>query len=271
MKKASYPDHYESAGAVNFRSRTTVWSRFARNDCKLWVGPPWKSLLVTARGWPTLLRLGTKRDFLWESSEATGITFKLPGRSDVMVRLIPLLPRRTRFDSRRGGSQIFVCGNRAGRCRWSAIFLGNLPFLPPFHSSATQYSPHFALIGSQDLDALLRSHKPIELPVQSRSLLVKREGKAISSISDGDNYVEIFADSAMTCAISTLASHQSEPGTIPGRFTPDFRKWESCRTIPLVGGFSPPPKFPRRYIFTSITLIGSKDLTIKSHPNPFAH
>ncbi|KAJ8886198.1 hypothetical protein PR048_012407 [Dryococelus australis] len=35
-----------------------------------------------------------------------------------------------------------------------------------------------------------------------------------------------------------LASHQGEQGSIPGRFTPDFRKWESCRTMPLTGGFS---------------------------------
>ncbi|KAJ8882624.1 hypothetical protein PR048_014436 [Dryococelus australis] len=35
-----------------------------------------------------------------------------------------------------------------------------------------------------------------------------------------------------------LASHRGEPGSISGRFTPDFLKWESCRTMPLVGGFS---------------------------------
>ncbi|KAJ8893762.1 hypothetical protein PR048_006362 [Dryococelus australis] len=29
-----------------------------------------------------------------------------------------------------------------------------------------------------------------------------------------------------------------DPGSIPGRVTPDFRMWESCRTMPLVGGSS---------------------------------
>ncbi|KAJ8874932.1 hypothetical protein PR048_022822 [Dryococelus australis] len=38
--------------------------------------------------------------------------------------------------------------------------------------------------------------------------------------------------------ISTLASRQGEPGSIPGRVT-GFSKWESCRTMPLVGGSSP--------------------------------
>ncbi|KAJ8873698.1 hypothetical protein PR048_024530 [Dryococelus australis] len=59
--------------------------------------------------------------------------------------------------------------------------------------------------------------------------------------------------------------------------SPDFRKWESCRTMPLVGGFSrgspvsPTPSFRRRSIFTSITLIGSQDLAVKSRPNLFTH
>ncbi|KAJ8877830.1 hypothetical protein PR048_022288 [Dryococelus australis] len=54
-------------------------------------------------------------------------------------------------------------------------------------------------------------------------------------------------------------------------------RWESCRTMPLVGGFSrgspvsPAPSFRRRSIFTSITLIGSQDLAIKSRPNLFTH
>ncbi|KAJ8882404.1 hypothetical protein PR048_014212 [Dryococelus australis] len=54
--------------------------------------------------------------------------------------------------------------------------------------------------------------------------------------------------------------------------SPDFHKWELCRTMPLAGGFSrgspfyPAPSFRCRFIFTSITLISSQDLTVKSHP-----
>ncbi|KAJ8876137.1 hypothetical protein PR048_024046 [Dryococelus australis] len=53
------------------------------------------------------------------------------------------------------------------------------------------------------------------------------------------------------------------PGSFPGRVTPDFRKLESCRTMPLVGGFSrgspvfPALSFRRRSILTSVTLICS--------------
>ncbi|KAJ8873499.1 hypothetical protein PR048_024317 [Dryococelus australis] len=63
----------------------------------------------------------------------------------------------------------------------------------------------------------------------------------------------------------------------------DFSKWESCRTLPLVSGFSrgspvsPAPSIRHRSIFTSITLIGSQDLARQlgcpaslevTHPDP---
>ncbi|KAJ8871833.1 hypothetical protein PR048_028173 [Dryococelus australis] len=59
--------------------------------------------------------------------------------------------------------------------------------------------------------------------------------------------------------------------------SPDFRKWESCRMMPLVRGFSrgspvsPAPSFRCRSSLTSITLIGSQDVAVKSHPNLFPH
>ncbi|KAJ8880084.1 hypothetical protein PR048_020707 [Dryococelus australis] len=63
----------------------------------------------------------------------------------------------------------------------------------------------------------------------------------------------------------------------PAGSLPDYRIWESCRTMPLVGGFSrgspvsPAPSFRRCSILTSITLIGSQDLAVKSRPNLFSH
>ncbi|KAJ8867220.1 hypothetical protein PR048_031018 [Dryococelus australis] len=63
---------------------------------------------------------------------------------------------------------------------------------------------------------------------------------------------------------------QSQAGSLP-----NFRMWGSCRTMPLVGGFSRgSPVSPARSIrccstLASITLIGSQDLTVKSHPYLF--
>ncbi|KAJ8867550.1 hypothetical protein PR048_031352 [Dryococelus australis] len=74
-----------------------------------------------------------------------------------------------------------------------------------------------------------------------------------------------------TVAISTLASHQGEPGSIP-----DFRKWESCRTMSLSCGFSrgspvsPDPPLRRRFILTSITLIGSQDLAVNNRQKVYS-
>ncbi|KAJ8890829.1 hypothetical protein PR048_010338 [Dryococelus australis] len=59
--------------------------------------------------------------------------------------------------------------------------------------------------------------------------------------------------------------------------SPDFRIWESCRTMTLVSGFSrrsptsPALSFRRRSILTSITLIGSQDHAVKSRPNLFTY
>ncbi|KAJ8876006.1 hypothetical protein PR048_023914 [Dryococelus australis] len=57
-----------------------------------------------------------------------------------------------------------------------------------------------------------------------------------------------------------------------------FRLWESCRTMPLVCGFffressvSPSISFRRCSILTSIALIGSQNLAVKSHPSLFSH
>ncbi|KAJ8893946.1 hypothetical protein PR048_006547 [Dryococelus australis] len=59
--------------------------------------------------------------------------------------------------------------------------------------------------------------------------------------------------------------------------SPDFRMWKSCRTMPLVGGFSrgsprfPAPSFRRCSLLTSLALVISEDLAIKSCPNRFTH
>ncbi|KAJ8890010.1 hypothetical protein PR048_009515 [Dryococelus australis] len=74
-----------------------------------------------------------------------------------------LPPRRTGFDSRWGR---FPDGNRAGRCHWSAGFLGDLPF-PPTLAFRRCSIPRFTRISSQDLDVKSRPnlcssiHSPI--------------------------------------------------------------------------------------------------------------
>ncbi|KAJ8897378.1 hypothetical protein PR048_002724 [Dryococelus australis] len=72
-------------------------------------------------------------------------------------------------------------------------------------------------------------------------------------------------------------SPRRDPGSIPGPVTPDFRIWESYRTMPLVGGLSrgspvsPALSFQSCSILASLILIVSQDLDIKSRPNLFTH
>ncbi|KAJ8898253.1 hypothetical protein PR048_003613 [Dryococelus australis] len=62
-------------------------------------------------------------------------------RAAVAVRLARSPPNKAiRVHSPAESLRIFACGNRDGRCRWSAGFLGDLPFPPPFHSGAAPYS-----------------------------------------------------------------------------------------------------------------------------------
>ncbi|KAJ8880331.1 hypothetical protein PR048_016798, partial [Dryococelus australis] len=63
---------------------------------------------------------------------------------------------------------------------------------------------------------------------------------------------------------------------LPPRRT-GFNSRPGHRTMPLVGGFprgspvSPAPSCWRCSMFTSITLIGCQDLSVRSHPNLFTH
>ncbi|KAJ8882475.1 hypothetical protein PR048_014286 [Dryococelus australis] len=58
-------------------------------------------------------------------------------RATVAERLACSPPTKAiRAQTPAGSLRIFACGDRAGRCRWSADFLGDLPFPPPFHSGA---------------------------------------------------------------------------------------------------------------------------------------
>ncbi|KAJ8871453.1 hypothetical protein PR048_027770 [Dryococelus australis] len=70
----------------------------------------------------------------------------------------------------------------------------------------------------------------------------------------------------------TTANRVQSPAGSPG-----FRKWESCRTMPLVGGFFfvGLSRFPRTFtpapLHTSFTLIGCQDVSVESRPNLFTH
>ncbi|KAJ8875882.1 hypothetical protein PR048_023789 [Dryococelus australis] len=77
----------------------------------------------------------------------------------------------------------------------------------------------------------------------------------------------------LTYSLPTKANRVQSPD---GPF-PDFRIRGSCRTMPLVSGFSrgspvsPSLSLQRCSILTSFTLMASEDLAVKSRPNIFTH
>ncbi|KAJ8872590.1 hypothetical protein PR048_026196 [Dryococelus australis] len=86
------------------------------------------------------------------------------------------------------------------------------------------------------------------------------------------NNIEATVAERLARSPSTKANRVQSPAG-----SPDFRKWESYRTMPLTSGFSrgspvsSAPSFLRCSIFTSIILIGSQYLAVKSRPNLFTH
>ncbi|KAJ8888944.1 hypothetical protein PR048_008438 [Dryococelus australis] len=228
-----------------------------------------------------------------------------------------LSPRRTGFDSwEKGGGG---GGNCAGRCRWSASFLGDLPFPPLLHSAAAPYSPRIdvkdppnlfthsftrllfdighithvlllqkawrttclsgertALIDGRGVPGRRAAPAPDKEPIFINPGIKRAAGAELMtrghlSASRGPSSLAAHSDYARPCIFTaaTVAERlaRSPPTKTNRAQSPagpqDFRKWESCRTMPLVCGssrgspVSPAPSFRRCSLFTSNTLIGS--------------
>ncbi|KAJ8872576.1 hypothetical protein PR048_026182 [Dryococelus australis] len=107
--------------------------------------------------------------------------------------------------------------------------------------------------------------------------LVTEDLEHVASCCLRDRFIDSCSNMYRTPAVRLLASHQGDPGLTSGRFTPDFRRWESCRTMPLDGGLSRDLPFTLPFhsvaalYSTHSTLIGSQGLDVKSHPNLFTH
>ncbi|KAJ8885521.1 hypothetical protein PR048_011719 [Dryococelus australis] len=86
-----------------------------------------------------------------------------------------------------------LAGNRARRCRWSAGFLEDLPFPPPFHTGATPYSPQSP--SSALKTSLLRAAK---LSSRTLSLTILLASSLLNSIpreEGADQHLETSSDS----------------------------------------------------------------------------
>ncbi|KAJ8897881.1 hypothetical protein PR048_003238 [Dryococelus australis] len=76
-----------------------------------------------------------------KASERVNVDLFFNGATVAEQLVCSPLTKVIRAQSPARSSRMFACENRAGRCRWSAGCLWDLPFPPPFHSDATPYSP----------------------------------------------------------------------------------------------------------------------------------
>ncbi|KAJ8897703.1 hypothetical protein PR048_003053 [Dryococelus australis] len=101
------------------------------------------------------------------------------GGATVVERIACSPPTKAiRAQSPAGSIRIFACGNRAGRCRWSAGFLGDLPVSPTLSFRRCSILTSITLIGSPDLElravqmsSLTRSLNP---PLPSTGIFLLR-------------------------------------------------------------------------------------------------
>ncbi|KAJ8875905.1 hypothetical protein PR048_023812 [Dryococelus australis] len=194
--------------------------------------------------------------------------YKLYAKPDTMAEMdwtTRLPPTSTGYDSRRGHSRIFACGNRAGRRRrWSAGFLGDLPFPTHLHSGAAAYSPRSALIGPQDLDVKSRSH--FFTPLSSHIYKTIMEATGYGGVSR--IFIIACSRSFPKCSLyheQPIVEH-CEAGLTPGRYA---TRYAGKRTDIFTVSLLPEPKVARRIhedggfpmesaVFASIPL--SKDI-----------
>ncbi|KAJ8884536.1 hypothetical protein PR048_016393 [Dryococelus australis] len=156
--------------------------------------------------------------------------------------------------------KIFPCGNLTRRCRWSAGFLGDLPFPPPLQSGDAPHSYRSTVIGSQDTDANSR-------PNLFTHYFLPR---VLLSYITGPRW---FSDQPTRLTLRRTGfdyPRGGRGGRGEGGF-PDFRASESRRTMLLVGGGSPVlPALAVRRSSTSprFTRIGSQDPERLAHSPP---
>ncbi|KAJ8868391.1 hypothetical protein PR048_029907 [Dryococelus australis] len=157
----------------------------------------------------------------------------------------------------------------------------DIPFHPPLHSGAAPYSPRFTLTGSQDIDVKsLSKTVHIRLPGVVACCypgdIATLVSPALRAICHACARLHYIRGAAVAERLARSPPTKANRAQYPAG-SPDFRKWESCRTMPLVGGFSrgypvsPAPSFRLCSIFTSSPFIGFQDLAVKSHPNLFTH
>ncbi|KAJ8886158.1 hypothetical protein PR048_012367 [Dryococelus australis] len=176
--------------------------------------------------------------------------------------------KANRVPSRPGQSQIFACGNRVGRCHWSAGFLGDLPFPQPLHSDATPYSSLKA--------SLLRAAQIFSLFCLLATCLCEKTFSQSTGQSElvyynivNLRFVGRHSKRSTHCSPPTKAKRVQSPAVSLQIFA-SRNSAGRCRWSTGFLGHHPFP--PHLYSGSApfsphLTLIGCQDIVVKSSPN----
>ncbi|KAJ8873667.1 hypothetical protein PR048_024497, partial [Dryococelus australis] len=158
----------------------------------------------------------------------------------VAERLVCSPPTMANRVQTRPGHRIFACRNHAGRCRWSAGFLRDLPFPLPFHLGAAPYShqsPSSALktpllkAAQKSLLTLLRTNtrmasqecEPSEKPVNTKARTKELEKKTKERKTDvSENITRVKRTASNQESGSVLTCHEIQ------LVLKSFRKNRAC-------------------------------------------
>ncbi|KAJ8884314.1 hypothetical protein PR048_016171 [Dryococelus australis] len=117
--------------------------------------------------------------------------------------------------------------NRAGRCHWSAGFLGDLPFLPPFHSGAAPYSPRSL---SSDLKTMILAITDLIRTAQSKVVNAASQF-SVFHVGAMWRWARGLGDAHITpsraCASELARQLQVHTGTVNGRSGLKIREREA--------------------------------------------
>ncbi|KAJ8873756.1 hypothetical protein PR048_024590 [Dryococelus australis] len=144
---------------------------------------------------------------------------------------------------RPGHSGIFVCGCRAERCRWSAGFLGDLPFPQSFHSGDAPYSPQSTLSVLKTPEPPKSLHSLAIWPTLNVEDLKADEGEARYEAAPefkGGGKRETPEKTRLPAASSSTIPASENQGTTSSLAEPQFShihtkggQWRQDRGLPL--------------------------------------
>ncbi|KAJ8894910.1 hypothetical protein PR048_000217 [Dryococelus australis] len=167
----------ERAGETGYSRENPPTNRIVRHDSHMRKSGPEEFEIQTGRE----IRVYLHDDEITAARSLQISDLKCLSGVTVAERLVRSPPTKViRVQSPAGSLRICACGNRAGRCRWSAGSLGDLPFSPPLNSDPSK-SLHSLECLSTSFTVVVLAAK--QFSVGTRELVVRSQRDRFSTHS----------------------------------------------------------------------------------------